>query len=196
MNLLTLDEKLFLEINGFVGRIPILDQTVELIVNEYFVPVSLTLILFYLWLHPDKKRELHRKALSIAILSIGLINLIIVMSNQFIVRPRPFDQIPANLLFYRPTDPSFPSNAAAVGFALAVSIFLVNRKWGVLAIILALFFSLSRVYAGVHFPFDVVAGAVLGVSAVFLINKFHSPVKKITSMLERIQTWLKLDLDY
>ena len=196
MNLEALDKEIFLKINDFVGEVPVFDQLVKLVVNEYFVPVSIGLVLLYLWLHPGKKRKTHRRGLPIAILSVLMVNITIIVMNQFIISPRPFEQLPADLLFYRPTDPSFPSNAAAVGFALATSIFLVNRKLGVGGILLASFYGFSRVYVGVHFPSDVIAGALLGVLVALIISRLRLLVNSLTELLEKIQTKIKLDLDY
>jgi undecaprenyl-diphosphatase len=196
MNLPALDKELFLAINGFVGEIPIFDKLIKLVVNEYFIPVSLALIIFHLWLSSSKKEWRQKKALTFALLSVGIVTLIIMVLNQFIEGLRPFDELPTNLLFYKPTDPSFPSNAAAVGFALAASIFLVNRKWGFVATILAVFYGFSRLYAGVHFPSDVVVGSLVGVLSALFIYWSCPLINNATKFLERVQAKLKLDLDY
>jgi len=200
MNIIYLDENLFLWINGFVGKAPFFDSVIKLIVNEYFVPVSLSLILLYLWFvrpadfAPGKSKEKNQEALLTAAFSIGLVALLIGISNQFIARSRPFEQLPTHLLFYRPTDPSFPSNAAAVGFALATAIFIANRRLGVPAIILATFYAFSRVYAGVHFPLDVIAGALLGVLTTMAISKLVGLIKFSINLARSIQKKLQLEL--
>ncbi len=195
MNLSSLDSQLFLKINGYVGQVPIIDNTVKLVVNEYFIPVSLALLILYLWFAKSLQIKTKRQSLSVAVLSIGLVNLAIVLLNQVIVRPRPFDQLPTKLLFYKPTDPSFPSNAAAVSFALASAIFLVDRKLGVFALLLATLYSFSRVYAGVHFPGDVVTGAVIGIFSTLLVSRFQPMLKFLTEFIERAQKKLKLNLN-
>ena len=193
MNPSSLDSWLFLKINGYVGQVPIVDNIVKLVVNEYFMPVSLALLILYLWFTKSSEIKKKRQSLSLALLSVGLVNLIIVLLNQFVVRPRPFDQLPTKLLFYKPTDPSFPSNAAAVSFALASAVFLVDKKLGVYALLLATLYSFSRVYAGVHFPGDVLAGAVIGISSALFISRFEPMVKFLTEFLERAQKSLKLN---
>jgi len=201
MNIISLDKDLFLFINGFVGKVPAFDYLIKLVVNEYFVPVSLSLILLYLWFvrsadfAQGKFKEKNREALTTSVFSIGLAALLIGISNQFIFRGRPFEQLPTHLLFYRPTDPSFPSNAAAVGFALASAIFLVNRRLGIAALLLATFYAFSRVYAGVHFPSDVVVGAILGVSTTLMIRELTGLIKFSTDLARSIQKKLNLDLD-
>jgi len=69
--------------------------------------------------------------------------------------PRPL--VPA------PHDGSFPSGHAATSFAAATVLTLYLPRWAPLWILLAVAIGFSRVYVGVHYPLDVVGGAVLGV---------------------------------
>jgi undecaprenyl-diphosphatase len=65
---------------------------------------------------------------------------------------------------------SFPSGHMAWFFALTVTIWFVNRKWGMLFFVLSAVMGVARVYAGVHWPLDIVAGAVLGLASGWLIH--------------------------
>ena len=67
-----------------------------------------------------------------------------------------------DLLVKNPKDYSFPSGHTLASFEAAVTIFLHNKKWGIAAILLAICIGISRMYLFVHFPTDVLAGAVLG----------------------------------
>ncbi|HHX41162.1 MAG TPA: phosphatase PAP2 family protein [Armatimonadetes bacterium] len=58
---------------------------------------------------------------------------------------------------------SFPSGHTTTSFALAVVISRYYRRWAALVFVLAAGVGLSRVYVGVHFPGDVLAGAVIGI---------------------------------
>ncbi|MEH1164648.1 phosphatase PAP2 family protein [Micromonospora sp. CPCC 205539] len=61
-----------------------------------------------------------------------------------------------------PGDWSFPSNHATLAGALAVTTLLLSRRLGLLALPLAALAAFSRVFVGVHYPHDVVAGVLLG----------------------------------
>lgn len=73
------------------------------------------------------------------------------------------------LLIENPKDFSFPSGHTMVSFEGAVSIFMKNKRWGTAALLLAGAIAFSRLYLFVHFPTDVLCGAVIGtVIAVFV----------------------------
>ncbi|MEW1643665.1 phosphatase PAP2 family protein [Streptomyces sp. NPDC091219] len=59
-------------------------------------------------------------------------------------------------------DWSFPSNHATIAAASAVALFFVSRRLGAVAAVAALAMALSRVWVGVHYPHDVVAGLAVG----------------------------------
>jgi undecaprenyl-diphosphatase len=67
---------------------------------------------------------------------------------------------------------SFPSDHAVLFFSLAVGLLFVSRAVGVFAICYsALFIALPRVYLGLHFPTDVLAGAMVGAVIALLANR-------------------------
>ncbi|MEW5686813.1 MAG: phosphatase PAP2 family protein [Pseudomonadota bacterium] len=57
---------------------------------------------------------------------------------------------------------SFPSDTAALLFGLAAAILIVNRRWGLVALAIAVLAGLLRIYCGRHYPTDILAGAALG----------------------------------
>jgi undecaprenyl-diphosphatase len=62
-----------------------------------------------------------------------------------------------------PHDASFPSGHAATSFAAAIVLTFYAPRWAPLWILLAVAIGFSRVYVGVHYPLDILGGAVLGV---------------------------------
>ena len=76
-------------------------------------------------------------------------------------RPRPvLEGLPS--LGGAPSSLSFPSAHATSAFAVATAMSRVE-PWGALAFVLALALALGRPYLGMHYPSDVLAGALLGV---------------------------------
>ncbi|GHJ10778.1 hypothetical protein TPA0907_51450 [Micromonospora humidisoli] len=69
-----------------------------------------------------------------------------------------------------PGDWSFPSNHATIAGALATAVLLLSPRWGLLAAPLALLAAFSRVFVGVHYPHDVLAGLLLGLAVTLLVT--------------------------
>lgn len=65
----------------------------------------------------------------------------------------------------------FPSDTAALYFALVMGIMAVSRRLGLAALVLALLASFSRIYTGIHYPTDILVGAVLGTGMFFAIER-------------------------
>jgi undecaprenyl-diphosphatase len=187
---MTLDWDIFRVINGFAGAVPPLDVLMRLLVNEYFVPTTISLVLLALWFggaSPEQRRQ-NQRALLYTILGLLVANLFVKGCNLLYFRPRPFAAHEVNLLFYQPTDSSFPSNPATVGFAFATGIWLFGgriEKWrpAALLYVLAALFALARVYCGVHYPSDVIVGAAIGFSAAYLVKRIAKPVEPLINLV-------------
>ena len=90
--------------------------------------------------------------------------------KPLIARVRPcdtFTDVP--LLIQNPEEYSFPSGHATSSFAAATILFFANKKWAVWAFLLAALISFSRVYLFVHYPSDIIGGAILGIGISLLI---------------------------
>ena len=85
--------------------------------------------------------------------------------KPLVARTRPYDVFSQlSILVAREKDFSFPSGHSANSFACAWALFRVApRSWSVPALILAGLIALSRLYVGVHFPTDVLAGVAIGI---------------------------------
>ena len=93
-----------------------------------------------------------------------------------VARLRPFDYqlqcygrlIP--LLIEAPKDFSFPSGHTIASFEAATVLLIRHKKWGVIAMVLAVLIAFSRLYLYVHYPTDVLASVVLGIGIAFAAN--------------------------
>ena len=129
-----------------------------------------------LWLARKKKES---SALLIALL---MVILFAASMKYAIDRPRPYDVIQAVDPLYRPIDPSFPSAHAMTVFAAAVAI---GRKWHkalIPLLLLAAAVGFSRVYIGVHYPYDVASGALIGILIGLVVDSMD--LSRLTSWIE------------
>ncbi len=133
-----------------------------------------------LLLTASKKYRKHGLCLLAALLA-GLLICNIGLKN-IVARPRPCWLETIDLLVNTPKDYSFPSGhtwSAVTGAWLVTS---ANRKFGWAAIPLAVLLAFSRLYLFVHFPSDILAGAVigalLGLAAVALGRKLPDKIRR------------------
>ncbi len=97
--------------------------------------------------------------------------------KNFVARTRPFDLanpvLPKHrLLIDAPTDYSFPSGHTLASFEAATAIYKDHTLYGFAAFVLALLIAFSRIYLQVHYPSDVLGGAILG----FLLGLLGSTI--------------------
>ncbi|HCT90921.1 MAG TPA: phosphatase PAP2 family protein [Lachnospiraceae bacterium] len=95
-----------------------------------------------------------------------------VAIKNIVCRVRPYEAVEGLMpLIERQVDWSFPSGHAASGLAAATAICLtVKSGWRYLPLALALLICFSRLYVGVHYPSDVLAGIVIGVLCAVAAN--------------------------
>ncbi len=87
-----------------------------------------------------------------------------VFLKNYVDRVRPYEVITGlKCLVDKATDASFPSGHASAAFASAVAIYKSTKKYiGVPCVIVAVLMAASRLYVGVHYPTDVLCGAIIG----------------------------------
>jgi len=99
-----------------------------------------------------------------AVFSCAIAYVVTDLIKNYVPTIRPFminGLIPISLVI--PTDSAFPSTHTAVGFALAVTILKHDKKVGVLYLIMAGLVGIARIMAQVHYPIDIIAGALIGI---------------------------------
>ncbi|MGW0510172.1 phosphatase PAP2 family protein [Streptomyces olivaceoviridis] len=115
-----------------------------------------------------------RRAAARGLVSLGLASLTInTLGKRSVRRARPvLDPVPlVRQLKRQPITTSFPSGHAASAAAFATGVALESPAWGAAVAPVAFSVAMSRVYTGVHFPSDVLAGAALGAGAAFLVRR-------------------------
>jgi undecaprenyl-diphosphatase len=160
-------------LNHFAHRSPSLDYFIMLIgTNTLTKGAVITSLIWWAWFRPGADKIRDREYLLYGILACFLS----VLAARALADVLPFRQRPIlnSVLHFHPPYyvdlnnaigwSSFPSDHAALFFALGTCIFFVSRGAGILAFSHALLVvSLPRVYMGFHYPTDILAGAAIGV---------------------------------
>jgi undecaprenyl-diphosphatase len=187
-----MDHDLFAAINGLAGSERVLDLLS--VALSRFGPFLLLGALCLIWFFPTTDAQRERRQRLVLIAAIGTTGSLIV--NQILIRlwnrPRPFTVQAAVLLLPPSHDPSFPSDHATFAFAVAVALFLVSKRIGVAAFVLAALIGLARVYTGEHYVSDVVGGALIGVLATAAVARARPALEPFLARVLRLARRLRL----
>jgi undecaprenyl-diphosphatase len=183
---------------GLVGKSGAADWILSLLANDFFIPAAMALIGAGLWF-VGKTRERRRQnqwGFIYAVSGLGITALIVNFIDNHSFRARPYVNFPqlipqVHKLFYEPTVSSFPAFPAAVTFAFAFGIWLTNRKVGTVLFVMAALMSISRIFIGIHYPTDILAGAAMGIAVTLVLwQLFRYPLKPLANfflaLLERL----------
>ena len=181
-----LDIDLLRKIN--IDRNPKLDQTFSFI-TESDAPISILIPATFLTIGLIKNDSvLRRKAFVIG--GSLIISTIISSGIKFAVnRDRPFETYPEIIKLTSGGSPSFPSGHTSMAFSTATSLSLMFPKWYVIApaYIWAGAVGYSRMHLGVHYPSDVLIGAIIGggsaVLSKWVITKIYSRKKNTANLI-------------
>lgn len=164
-----MNEAIFKLIHSLVGSSPTLDHLMIFMAKGGLFVLGL-IVLAVFWHHQSK--EIHR---AFARLIAGTIA---VYAFQYALKlivaaPRPFVALNFMPLINEPADFSFPSGHATLAFCLAGGVYWVfknQHRWlNYSLLFFAALIALARVYVGVHWPLDIIAGAALGLGAIKLV---------------------------
>lgn len=155
-----LDDLLFRALNlaGTNAAVDLLMVAVTMLGGTYIIG----LLAVPLWVRG------HREATFDFLVLLGITVAITTLLQILLGRPRPCD-VPSDYHtvpwgYECPVFPSFPSGHASRAFAVAAFVGIRFRwRLGGAAIVFATFVGISRIYLGVHWPSDVLAGALLGI---------------------------------
>ncbi len=153
--------------NNLAGRSRIFDDAVIFFAAylQYFIVVFLLLFLYLSAYSRIKKIYIFLLAsISGIIARFGLAEAI----RFFYHHPRPFVSHSVHQLLTE-SGWSFPSGHSSFFFALATAIYFYDKKWGIGFFIAAIFMNVSRIIAGIHYPFDILGGMLVGIATAYLV---------------------------
>lgn len=163
-----IDFIIFQQINNLAGKFVYLDA-LGVFFAEYlgYILVGLVFLIPFFYKKAGWKIIFHSLLAGI-LARFGIVELI----RFFWLRPRPFIENNVNLLVEGADKASFPSGHAAFFFAISFIVYQYNKKTGLLFFIASSLIAISRVFVGVHWPLDILAGAAVGVFSGWLIILF------------------------
>ena len=174
-----MDSWLFDLLNQFANRWQFLDYLI--IFCAEYLPYLAAILFFILFLY---RRKFSKEAVYIVFLSVvtALVSRFLIANvlKILISRPRPFET-DLNVVQILPSDEvltSFPSGHAAFFFPLAVMLYLFDKKSGIILFLIIVMMGIARITGGVHWPSDILGGAVIGVISALAAYYFLALKKK------------------
>lgn len=178
--------------NSFAQRVPSFDVLVKIISTNHLIKGGFFMIVFwYLWFHKNNLRDRSTMVCNM----VG--SVVVMIAARLMAMMLPFRHRPklnTDLDFVLPvgsrqeelmSNSSFPSDHAALFYSLSMGIYLVSGKAGIAAFIYSFFvISLPRIYLGLHYPSDIIGGAVLGILGVIAANMHFIKSKIAPSLLK------------
>lgn len=161
------DIDFFYFISGFAGKWKRLDYLGVLFAKflPYIMFAGLVAITFF------------QNNIRILILSVlcGLFSRFVINEAIYLFykRKRPPEVLNVKTLIKIPNHPSFPSGHASFFFGMSFPLLLFSFVWGATFCVLSILMGFSRVFVGVHWPSDVLAGILAGAVSSFLIYPLY-----------------------
>jgi undecaprenyl-diphosphatase len=191
-----MDYRLEQIINGPTGSHPALDSLMRQ-TAIWAEPIFIAIVIGWFLVGWLRGLPFERRGAIAALLAAGGSLAVNQVITHIWSRDRPFVAHPGtvHLLHGHAADASFPSDHASAAFAIAMVILLTHRRVGICALLGAAFLCYARVYSGIHYPADVLAGAIIGITVAILVSRYLGRfVAWLNDRFDKIVTWLHLPL--
>lgn len=162
------------------GKLPMWDKTMEGVSFSVYPVMPASVIGIWSYGYYKKDQEMMRNGYK-SVLTIGMAEGISYALKVGIERDRPFVTYPNDITQRTHAGPlSFPSGHTTAAFATATALSLSTKNWKVIvpSYVYAGFVGYSRMRLGVHYPSDVLAGALIGIGSGFLVWQVDKWVRK------------------
>lgn len=123
-------------------------------------------IIVYWFIRTNSNRRMVVEGLTAACVALGINGII----GLLLYRDRPFVHHHVVQLIQHAANASFPSDHATGAFVIAASIWIWRKRDGWIWLVLAAGIAFSRIWTGVHYPTDVLAGMLIGLMSAFIIH--------------------------
>ncbi|GIC75865.1 undecaprenyl-diphosphatase [Moritella sp. F3] len=182
-----LNSQLFLAINQFAGQNQFIDYIFMFFAEA--MPYLFIILVIVQWFRCDEQTKRYLIGATLASVVGIAINTLIA---QVYFHPRPFmNDLGTTLVAHTPNS-SFPSDHTTFMFCIAFSLLChqVTKKFALGLTVFAIIGGLSRVYIGVHYPFDIAAASVMGVLSALLVHTVRYKLAGIYNLMIAISARL------
>lgn len=157
------DLVVFKSINGYAKKSRMLDLF-AIFCADYLGYIMLVVLAF--WAFKTRNLALLFIPVSAGLFTRFFINEIIYAFYQ---RKRPLEVLTINSLIKKPYHPGFPSGHSSFFFSVAFAIFFFSFHLALVFTLAMILVCIARIFCGVHWPLDIIAGAVLSLATNLLI---------------------------
>lgn len=179
MSFSQLNIEAFRTINNLGKQYPYLNDSFVFLA-EYTVYIF-ALIVLIRWFSRNQK---DRIMIICASLSFVMSEILGKLAGVLHSNKQPFAVLPdVNQLIEKAVDNSFPSDHTILFFSFCITFAIFHKKTGFIWILLACLVGFSRIWVGVHYPADVIAGAMISTLTAFLIYATLAKSKFVLYML-------------
>lgn len=175
------DSTIISYVNGFSQRSWTIDNAIHFLSESPLLKGGvLVIIIWWAWFKYDKHLSNRREHITSTLVGC----FIAIIAGRALALALPFRLRPLynnDLHFLLPYEmnrntleswSSFPSDHMALFFALSAGLLFISRRAGVFALVYTLLFiGFPRIYLGLHYPTDIIAGAIIGMTIGWLANK-------------------------
>lgn len=153
-------------INGMAGHAGAADWLMKVAARDFIYLAVVLLIGLWFWPGDPARRALNQRVAVVAVLAVALALGVGDIVHHLVSEARPFVSDPSTrqLIPHAP-DSGLPSDHALAGFALGGAVIWWRRLTGIITLAVGALIGFARVYVGVHWPLDIVVGAVIGLLA-------------------------------
>lgn len=182
MGITAFDQHWFHVVNNWTQVNPFLNDLGKIVAKG--APELWALVFLVLWFWPPRVRSQTREAVVFAIVAGAFALVINLVLGHFFYRPRPFVFEPQEVhqLLQHARDSSFPSDHAAGSFGFATGLFYARTRDGIYGILFAAAVAVARVFVGLHWPTDVLAGAGIGIIAGVVVLGLRHQLKWLVNL--------------
>ena len=152
-----MDTKIYMGVYNFIQRHKSLHRPI-IFINDFSPKVMM--VLFY-GLMPILVLKLDVRIFAFAAFPLLELTLVTKFRN-WVDRPRPFDVLDVTPLENHSSGHSFPSLHCSSSFVITMALFYIHPYLGAAGLFVSVFVALSRLFAGVHYPSDILAGIIIG----------------------------------